>query len=282
MVQQLLERLIDMGLQVYANTPVTEISSSRDEKDYWTAHTPRGPVRARKIVYCTNAYTPALLPRYKDKIIPVRGICSHISSSAGKNSPHLPNTYSLRFDKQQYDYLIPRADGSIIVGGARKAFWHIKESWFGNSNDNELVEGGREYFDGYMQKYFRGWENSDAKLEKVWTGSTSSSSLLPNLDSELTFACPVVMGYSSDFVPHLGQVPNTPSQFILAGFSGHGMPQILLASRGIASMVTEDIPYEQTGLPTVFKTTNERLDSTKNELEEGFKNIWEPKAKPGL
>ena len=87
------------------------------------------------------------------------------------------------------------------------------------------------------------------------------------------------MGYSSDFVPHLGQVPEKPGQFIIAAFSGHGMPQILLASKGVARMVTDDIPYEQTGLPSVFKSTNERLDSNENKLEDGYRHFWEPRSK---
>ena len=171
MIQQLLGRLIETGLQVQSHTPVTKVSSSQDSQGRWTVETARGTIKAGKVVYCTNAYTSALLPRYKDKIVPVRGICSRIITPKGKDSPHLPNTYSLRFDDQQYDYLIPRSDGSIIVGGARKAFWHIKDSWFGNIRDDELVRGGDEYFDGYMQKYFRGWGGSDAKLDTIWTGS---------------------------------------------------------------------------------------------------------------
>ncbi len=123
MIQQLLARLIEAGLQVHAHTPVTKVSSSRDSQGRWTVETPRGSFTAGKIVYCTNAYTSALLPRYKNRIIPVRGICSHLTTSKGRDSPHLPNTYSLRFDSQQYDYLIPRSDGSIVVGGAREAFW---------------------------------------------------------------------------------------------------------------------------------------------------------------
>ena len=91
-----------------------------------------------------------------------------------------------------------------------------------------------------------------------------------------------VMGYSSDFVPHLGQVPNKPGQFIIAAFSGHGMPQILLAARGIAKMITDGVPYEQTGLPSVFKSTNERVDTERNALEENYKNLWEAEPKARL
>lgn len=171
MIQQLLERLINEGLQLHANTAVKEVSDRQDENGLWHLETERGPIKARKIVFCTNAYTAALLPRYRNKIVPVRGVCCRISTPEGGYSPQLTNTYSLRFDQQQYDYLIPRDDGSIIVGGARKAFWHIKDSWFGNIDDSELVTGGDDYFEGYMQKYFRGWENSHASLDKIWTGS---------------------------------------------------------------------------------------------------------------
>ena len=84
------------------------------------------------------------------------------------------------------------------------------------------------------------------------------------------------MGYTSDLMPHIGEIPGAPSQYILAGFSGHGMPQILLASKGLAAMVTDNLSYEQTGLPIMFKTTNERLSSSHSELEEGFKDVWAP------
>lgn len=171
MMQQLLEKLIQQGLQVHALTPVLEISRSRDEDGYWTAKTPRGAIRAKRVVVCTNAYTSSILPAYKNKIIPVRGVCSRITVPEGSKAPHLPCTYSLRFDPLQYDYLIPRTDGSIIVGGARAAFWHDRDSWWHNSNDNEQVKNSADYFNGYMQRYFVGWEQSGAKLDQLWTGS---------------------------------------------------------------------------------------------------------------
>jgi hypothetical protein len=83
-----------------------------------------------------------------------------------------------------------------------------------------------------------------------------------------------VMGYTSDLMPHIGEVPGAPSQYIIAGFSGHGMPQILQASKGLAAMVTDNLSYEQTGLPIMFKTTKERLSSSYSELEESFKDVW--------
>jgi glycine/D-amino acid oxidase-like deaminating enzyme len=255
MIHQLLEKLLKQGLQLHAHTPVSHISSDPDVNGQWTVETPRGSILAKKVVVCTNAYTSSILPQYKGKIVPVRGVCSHIITPNGATAPHLPSTYSVRHGPQEYDYLIPRADGSIIVGGARPAFWNDHSSWWDNTNDAELVAGTKEYFDNYMQRHFHGWENSGARLNKIWTG---------------------IMGYSSDLVPHLGEVPGKKGQYICAGFSGHGMPQILLASAGVARMVSEEVEYEETGLPKLFKTTQERLNRSEedNWMKQGLMGAW--------
>lgn len=54
------------------------------------------------------------------------------------------------------------------------------------------------------------------------------------------------------------------------------MAYILLASQAVAKMVTEGIAYEETGLPMIFQSTEERLSSTESELEKEFHNAWEP------
>ncbi|KEF54255.1 uncharacterized protein A1O9_09421 [Exophiala aquamarina CBS 119918] len=255
MVLQLLSKLLERAaLQAYSHTPVIRVSPRRDAEGHWTATTQRGSIKARKIIFCTNGYTASVLPQYVNKIVPVRGVCSHITTPKGTSSPHLANTYSLRFGGANYDYLIPRPDGSIVVGGARQTFLHDKESWYDSVKDDEnALRASERYFHGYMQRHFRGWEDSGAIPDRVWTG---------------------IMGYTSDLMPHIGEVPGAPSQYIIAGFSGHGMPQILLASKGLVAMVTKNLTYEQTGLPIMFKTTNERLSSCYSELEEGFKDVW--------
>jgi len=74
------------------------------------------------------------------------------------------------------------------------------------------------------------------------------------------------MGWSSDFMPYIGHVPGKPGQTILAGFSGHGMPLILLSAKAIAQMIKHEKLFEDTDLPSVFKVTEERLASTNNEV----------------
>ena len=91
-----------------------------------------------------------------------------------------------------------------------------------------------------------------------------------------------VMGYSYDFMPHIGAVPNKSGQFIIAGFSGHGMPEILLSSKAVAAMVRDGVSFEQTGLPHMFKTTAERLESKESPLEESLRPLWETTQKAKL
>lgn len=77
------------------------------------------------------------------------------------------------------------------------------------------------------------------------------------------------MGYSSDYMPYVGDMPGKPGQMVLAGFSGHGMPLILLSAKAVVQMLRFGKRFEETGVPSVFKATQERLDSTRNEILEG-------------
>ena len=37
-------------------------------------------------------------------------------------------------------------------------------------NDSDLIEPTKDYFDGFMQRYLLGLEDSGAYLNNVWTG----------------------------------------------------------------------------------------------------------------
>ncbi|KAK8169341.1 FAD dependent oxidoreductase-domain-containing protein [Phyllosticta citrichinensis] len=251
LVLHLLQLAVSRGVDLQTHTPVLSISPTQDSDGYWVASTPRGRIRARKIVYATNAYTASLAPQYREKIVPVKGICSRIAVPPNTNRPPplLPNTYSLRYAPGIYDYQITRNDGSIVIGGAKPYFWDEPRHWYGVTDDATLIAPAVRHFDGYMQRSFRGWEDSGAKLDRVWTG---------------------IMGFTSDFMPHIGSVPNKPNQFIMGGFNGHGMPLICLTAKGLAKMVRDGAAFEDTGIPRVFKTTQARLDSDVNLILESM------------
>lgn len=166
----LLELVVAKGVNLQTNTPVTKVSDTPNEDGTWTVTTDRGSIKAKKVVLASNGYVAGVAPQYFDKIVPSRGICSRIVVTKG-TPPHLPNSYSIRHGPGLYDYLIPRPDGSIVVGGAREKFFHETKYWYNVTDDSTLIEPAANYFDGYMQRHFRGWENVETKVDKLWTGS---------------------------------------------------------------------------------------------------------------
>lgn len=276
------EALEHPNVNIQTNTPVVSISDSPRHDGRWEVITPRGTVVARQVIMATNAYTAALLPEYRDKIIPYRAVCSRIVTPDSSKPPPLTNTYTLRFSDWDFDYLIPRPDGSIIVGGARRTYLRHLKDWYGSVDDTQVIARARGYFDGYMQRHFHGWEDSNAYTDDVWTGSKFCEvsvadfchlSLLSMQMLQLTHSSSQVMGYSADRLPRLGKIPGRENMFIMAGFTGHGMPQIFLAAKELSRMVLKGLDYAETGLPRLFEESKARLESDENFVMDLYNSI---------
>jgi glycine/D-amino acid oxidase-like deaminating enzyme len=170
LVTHLLQNAISQGANLQTFTPVTSISTTNADSidPHWVVSTPRGLVKTETVVYATNGYTSALVPEMKDKIVPVRGIVARL---VGANAPKMTDSYMMRFSDYEYDYMIPRPDGSIVLGGGRRDYYKDLDEWFNVYDDSKLIENARHYFDGYMQRHFHGWENSGVRTEDIWTGS---------------------------------------------------------------------------------------------------------------
>ncbi|CAL5871853.1 uncharacterized protein PFLUO_LOCUS6107 [Penicillium psychrofluorescens] len=247
LVMGLLSRVVkSSSVNVQTMTPVTSVTS---DSPHHLVQTPRGTIRASKVVYATNAYTAGLLPEYSKNIVPCKGICCHITTPENKTPPFLPYTYVVWNKEGDGDsYLISRPDGSIIVGGAQYSYAQQKDIWHNNVDDSTLIEPAKHYYDTYMQRTFRGWEDSEVKVQEIWSG---------------------IMGYSYDTHPQVGEVPGKPGQFICAGFNGHGMPVVFLSGKGIAEMIRDSKKFEEVGLPRIYKTTLARLEAAQTGPEGG-------------
>ncbi|KAH8773563.1 FAD dependent oxidoreductase [Diaporthe sp. PMI_573] len=245
LVMSLLTKIAAKGVNLQTRTPVASVSPEADSTGRWTVTTPRGSILAKQIIFATNGYTAAIAPQFEQRIVPVRGICSRIVPTKPENTSRLVHTYSLRYGPALYDYMVPRLDKSIVIGGAKQPFWHDKSHWYDVTDDSKLIGPAATYFDGLMQRHFSGWEESGAYTEMVWTG---------------------IMGWTSDSMPYIGDVPGKKGQYIAAGFNGHGMPLIHLASKSLAEIIRGEKTFEETDLPAVFKPTKERLQSTKNDI----------------
>ncbi|OJD40253.1 fad dependent oxidoreductase [Diplodia corticola] len=246
----LLERAMARNGRLNVQTGTGVVRVERDGEGAgegaWLVCTDRGVVRARKVVFATNAYTAGLVPAYRGVITPYKGMCAHLAAADGTRQPRLSHTYNIEYGGREgletVDYLNPRPDGGIVVGGAKWLYQEQKSLWLNTVDDSTLIEPvmKAKYFDGYMQRNFTGWDDSGSETERVWSG---------------------IMGSTPDGVPHVGKVPGEQNQWILAGFNGGGNALIFLTAKAVAKMVLEDVPFEETGVavPAFFKTTAERL-----------------------
>ncbi|KAJ5234344.1 uncharacterized protein N7469_003512 [Penicillium citrinum] len=245
LITQLIAIAVSRGLNLQTHTVVSVIGESRTAEGFWPVITNRGTIHARKIILATNAFTASVAPEYSKAIIPAKGLCTQIVASPGAPYRHLPETYAIRHGPGAFIYQISRNDGSIIVGGASWTFKNDLEQWYNNPDDGTLIDKVENYFDGYMQRTFSGWEDSGAEVKHIWTG---------------------VMGYSADSLPHVGEVPDKPGQFIAAGFNGHGMPVVFLSGKAVAQMASNSVSFGETGLPKLFETSRARLDPVYDDI----------------
>lgn len=185
-VTGLLERAVSRnpGLNLQTETPVLSVETKEDGSTI--VHTRRGSVRAKKVIFATNAYSAALLPEYRGVITPYKGTATHLAAEDGWEPvfPHLSHTYNIDFGlepgNETVDYLNPRPDGGIVVGGGNWIFRQQRELWYNTVDDSTLIGPiiKSNYFGGYMQRTFKGWQDSGTGVESIWTGSKRFTSNL--------------------------------------------------------------------------------------------------------
>jgi glycine/D-amino acid oxidase-like deaminating enzyme len=199
-VTQLLERAMEQNpaLNLQTETPVLSVEYIEQGEDGIAesiVHTSRGSVRAKKVVFATNGYTAGLLPQYQGIITPYKGTAAHLAPPSAKEPvfPHLSHTYNLEFglnDVETTDYLNPRPDGGIVVGGGKWLYEKDRPLWHDTVDDSTLFEAitDAKYFQGYMQRNFRGWEDSGTEVDKIWTGSMFASLGFPDFAPLTSYA----------------------------------------------------------------------------------------------
>ena len=179
-VTQLLARTMERNpaLNLQTETPVLGVEytpAGEDGQPETILRTARGSVRAKKVIFATNGYTAELLPQYKGILTPYKGTAAHLAPSPAKGPvfPHLSHTYNLEFgidDRETTDYLNPRPDGGIVVGGGKWLYQDQRDLWFDTVDDSTTFDAIADagYFEGYMQRNFRGWEDSETQVDKIW------------------------------------------------------------------------------------------------------------------
>lgn len=136
LVAFILEKLVKEGrLNLQTNTPVTAIEASENLSEAGRKghilYTPRGTIKATRIILATNAYTSHLLPEFADLIIPERGMMTALLPPM--HMPRLSTSYGFVGmgagpANSHNDYLnqrpffgVPNPAGTLMFGGGRSA-----------------------------------------------------------------------------------------------------------------------------------------------------------------
>jgi hypothetical protein len=117
-----------------------------------------------------NAYTAGVLPEYKQVIHPVRGVCSRITATDPPTRGELQSLVPW-YGPGLADYQVYRADGSVVVGGAWPSCRNQhQDQWYDIFDESKTIPAATGYFDDYMQRTCIDWKESDAKIDRYWSG----------------------------------------------------------------------------------------------------------------
>jgi glycine/D-amino acid oxidase-like deaminating enzyme len=164
---------------------------------------------ARKVMLCTNAYSPLIEPYFIGKIIPTRAQCLVTEPLEGSEGVIDTCGYS------DYGYMYYRMtfDNRLLIGGGRK---HNKPLEHDTTDDrtNEAVQGT---LDAYLATRF---PEVKAPVSRRWAG---------------------IMGFTPDGLPLVGTLPDKPSVGFAVGFNGHGLAMgAATAERAVAHLLHGD------------------------------------------
>ena len=161
----------------------------------------KGIIRAKRVVYCTNAYTHDLLPETKDWMSPFRGQIAATDSLSDDVIEALPTMALSCNNGSEYFRL---HDGRLLVGGMRQS---IRGQQEGIVYDGEISRSIYDKLRDFSMKALPVLKGT--KFSHTWSG---------------------IMCATNDGLPLIGPVPNRHNQFMMCGFNGYGFSHSLMSS----------------------------------------------------
>lgn len=242
---------------IETKTPIDAITyTPHSDSHPYTLCTPRGTVKASKVIHATNGYAGHLLPFLRGAIYPLRG-----SMSVQKSTPEFGEhgnslTWSMvnnRVYEKDTDVLEAgtyyahqnAVSGDVFIGGEKS-----KLTSFFVTDDTEMNTHCADNFTTLLPRYFiKGWDEKEKdkdekpEIKATWTG---------------------IMGFTGDRLPLVGPLPQSLTQrgssgeWIAAGFNGYGMSLCWACGEAVAKMVLGvDV---SDFLPAAFLATRERIE----------------------
>lgn len=224
MVTSLLSKMIkSSNLNVQTHTGVEAIDD-HDEYDFAVVRTDRGSIRAKNVVHATNGWLGYLLPELRPFISPVRGNVVRYGPvgentlDSDRNDGASPLRFDsrfsvwLRYAKKDYDYLIQRAQGDIVVGRA---------------NTGRKATGDDSQTDMLALAHLRGFPTEVAASPAV------------NSAAYITHTWSGILGLTQDTMPFAGRIPFSGRyhQWVCGGYLGIGMVKAFRTAQMVALQI---------------------------------------------
>lgn len=126
----------------------------------------------------------------------------------------------------------------IIVGGARAVIQDKKDLWNNTMDDSTIIDDATKYLESFTTSELLGWGPEPAKASYSWAG---------------------IAGYSNDGMPFIGEFPGRSNLYVTAGYTGHGMPRILLGTQELSKVILGYHGTDEMNIPGCFKSTPDRI-----------------------
>lgn len=253
-------------LRLETRTPVQKVSRQPDSADGfdYSLKTPRGVVRAKHVIYCTEAHTAHILPKLRGIIVPRRGQVMVQSPGADFEDHHGLRSWSFYLDEGLF-YLHQNPETrDIIIGGGELGGFDGAKNVYGVSSDDAESLHAKTHLSGALRIIFgeEGWgevPSGRKSIKASWSG---------------------IMANSLDLMPFIGPLPQealndrrtgNPSkgaEWICAGFSGFGMTNAWMSGVALANQVVGN------GIPSWFPEQYVISSSRVAKLQEKLTEVW--------
>ncbi|WVR07343.1 hypothetical protein IAU60_004384 [Kwoniella sp. DSM 27419] len=227
--------------EYYSWAPVQSVKPSSEDGIWDLEVYKRGVIKARKVIFCTNAHTPHLFEGS-----PVAEYLTPFQAQAANVTP--PPTFSGdKYGAHTYTiengpYLIFTPHSGIVLGlhhalAIEMGVMTHKELFV--EDDAHVAPGIKKWLEDYCRENFAEWgvEAPGEGANRVWAGMLCGT---------------------KDTLPLVGPIPGKDGLYIAAGYHGHGMARIPLVTKYLAKLLTtgEWDPL----LPETFAVTAERFE----------------------
>ena len=218
--------------------------TNRNDAPLWEVVTKgRGTMRARRVIFATNAWSSELLPELRGEIVPVRG-----QAMASFPLPQQWHGYDLGCDVGDL-YGHQQPEGNIVWGGFRRL---APDQQVGRVDDNgtdplisaALLSWLPEHFPALRGGGGSGSGGSGDSGDSGGSGgsggsvSSGSSGSSGGGEFRAAFEWSGLMGFTKDGLPWVGPLPSKgDGAYIVAGFNGGGVQDGWLMGRAVATMI---------------------------------------------